>query len=62
MDEKEAKALALEILATIPDIQDRLAYADHWAATFRLISGLQEVGIAFMEAAREIREQISKKP
>lgn len=60
MEEKEAKRLAGEILATIPDVAARLTYADHWAQVFQLVPGLEGVGAAFMEAAREIRAGIAR--
>lgn len=60
MQDQEAARLAEEVLAAIPEPSARLKYSEHWAEVFKLVPGLQEVGMAFMEAAREIRAGIAR--
>jgi hypothetical protein len=57
MDDTESKRLAAEVLAAIPDPAARLAYAEHWAEMFKLVSGLELAGLAFAQAAAEMRAE-----
>ena len=58
---EKARDMVHDLLKAIPDLQDRLEYAERWDRFFSCAAGMQAEAQAFREAA-EVMKIFLKKP